>query len=588
MSKVTIVSPKIYIKEVINSLYALGVLHIQDYTPKEGISIGTPLKDAEKISELILDLHNIKSQISTGGKTEKKENVSTKEAEGYLKSLKSRISALVSEMGSIHEGVKALEKEKEELGFLSSAGISSLDALKGYENFELSFGYTSNPEALKKPDVEVFYSKKTGKIYPVAVLYKKNRKLPIDEIKLGIRGEGPVSSRLAEVTDRIEKLDSRKSGIEKELEKIARDESGKLNYIESMLLEKITKSEAPLKFASSDYAFLASGWVPVKNGQKLLERLSEISANIFAKLEEAGEEEEVPTKMDNPNPVRPFEFFLGLYSLPKYNEIEPSFLVFLTFPFFFGFMLGDIGYGLIVLVLGLALRAKKKHALVDIIIAASFFTILFGFVFGEAFGEEHIFSVELHPYLHRLKSTSELIAASAIIGLVHINMGFIMGFLNERRHHGFRRAFMGKISWIGVQAAGILFLLNSMGIVSVDMTAVLALGVLSLLSIVKSEGMFGIIELPSLVSNILSYFRLAAIGLASAALAVVVNDLAGTAFQQGGFMTAVGVLVLVMGHAINLGLGILGPFLQSMRLHYVEMFPKFYKGSGKSYEPFGK
>lgn len=585
MNRVTIVSPKIYLKEVIDSLYSMGVLHIKDYIPRGNFSIGKPMDDAEKISELILDLQSIKTHISL---PEGAEELGMKAIESLLKNTKARITALNSEIMAINERRKALEKEKEELEFLSNAGIESLDALGGYENFELAFGYAANPASIKKQDVEVFFSKKIGRVCPVAVLFRKGKKpkLPLEEIKLTLEGKGNVTEKLEEAGKELEELERKKAEIGKRLEEIAAESGKKLNYAESLLFERIKKSEAPLKFASTEYAFLVNGWVPAKNSKKLVERLSATSKNIFAKIEEVGDEE-APTKLDNPRAVRPFEFFLNLYSLPKYDEIEPSFLIFLSFPLFFGFMLGDIGYGLIVLLLSIFLRTKNK-ALFDIMIAASLVTIFFGFVFGEAFGSEHILGIELHPYFHRIEGINELIIASAIIGLVHINMGLIMGFVNELHRHGFAKAFMGKISWMGIQIAGILFLLDIIGVVSADPAVPAAIFVISLLGIIKSEGMLGIIELPSIISNILSYFRLAAIGLASASLAVVINNLAGPAFQQGGFMTIVGVFVLLTGHAINLALGVIGPFLQSMRLHYVELLPKFYKGSGKPYEPFGK
>src|SRR3989338_9202505 len=145
MNRVTIVSPKIYLREVIDALYAMGVLHIKDYIPRGNISIGKPMDDAEKISELILDLQSIKSHISfpkTGA-----EELGMKAIESLLKSVKARATALNSEMSAIREKRKALEKEKEELEFLSNAGIERLDALRGYENFELAFGYAANPEA---------------------------------------------------------------------------------------------------------------------------------------------------------------------------------------------------------------------------------------------------------------------------------------------------------------------------------------------------------------------------------------------------------------------------------------------------------
>ena len=97
----------------------------------------------------------------------------------------------------------------------------------------------------------------------------------------------------------------------------------------------------------------------------------------------------------------------------------------------------------------------------------------------------------------------------------------------------------------------------------------------------------GLVELPSLLSNILSYARLAAVGLASASLAILINNMAGGMFQAGGLFVIMGMLVLLIGHTINILLGMLDSFLQSLRLHYVEMFTKFYHGNGTPYKPFG-
>jgi V/A-type H+/Na+-transporting ATPase subunit I len=584
MTRVTIISPKTHMKGVIDALYDLKVLHIRDYIPDEsGLGMGTPLKDAEKISEIMLDIQNIKSHIKPPPISIYQKFNGT---EKYVKKVKSKVNSIASEISSISEKIKSLEKEKEDLKFLSNAGVKDLGSLGGYRNFELVFGYSENPENIK--GTAVIYSKKVGKKYPVIVLVKKGQKVNIEEIKISLASGGKTVHKIRETEEEMEKLREKLSENEKKLKSIGTEDGPRINHIEFVLMEKIKKSEAPLKFASSEFAFLVNGWMPDKNKNNLIERLYALNKNIFVKFEEVTDPEEVPVKMNNPDPVRSFEFFLQLYSLPKYHEIEPSFLIFLSFPFFFGFMLGDIGYGLVILALSLILRSRKKSALLDIMILASMTTMFFGIVFGEFFGSEEILGLHLTPFFHRLEHINQLIVVSAIIGLVHINMGIILGFINELRHHGFMRAATAKLSWIGIELAGILFIFNSTGILAVNNIVIGGLFVLSLIGLIKGEGAIGIVELPSLLSNVLSYFRLAAIGLASAALAIVVNNLAGPMFNQGGFMVLVGVLVLVVGHTINLALGIIGPFLQSMRLHYVEMFTKFYKGSGKSYEPFGK
>jgi len=590
MSRVTIVSPKTYLKSVIDVLYELKVLHINDYLPKEGIGIGTPLKDAEKVSKLILDLQSIRFLLEMPNISTKKK-MTLKEIESYLKDLKSQVPAISNKISKFNEALKMVQKRREELEFLSDAGIKDLESLESLDNFEMIFGYTADIEKLKNmKDVQVFHSKKATKVHPVAILVKKGKKLnvKIDEIYISVRGKGKVEEKINQAVREIEDLSNKKKDAEKEMKKIAEKHGGTLNYVEVMLLEKIKKSEAPLKFASSEYAFLVNGWIPEKNEDALIKKITEISNNIFVKFEKPSEEDEVPTKINNPALVKPYQFFLNLYSIPSYREIDPSFLIFLTFPLFYGFILGDVGYGAILLAIGLIMRVKTKHALIDILIMSSITTMMFGFIFGEAFGAEEIFGYHLSPYINRIHDINQLMIVSAAIGLVHINLGFVFGFINEYHHHGLTKAIMAKMSWIGVQIAVILFALNSLGYTSINIYIIAAIGIASFLMIVKAEGMFGIVELPSLISNVLSYLRLAAVGLASAALAIVVNDFAGKFFATGGIMMVAGVITLVVGHGINFALGILGAFLHSMRLHYVEMFTKFYGGSGKEYEPFGE
>ena len=110
---------------------------------------------------------------------------------------------------------------------------------------------------------------------------------------------------------------------------------------------------------------------------------------------------------------------------------------------------------------------------------------------------------------------------------------------------------------------------------------------LSILMLLKGEGVKGLMELPSIFTNILSYARLMAIGLSSVVLAVIINDSAKEFFHKGGIFILIGMLILVIGHIINIMLGLLGSFLHSLRLHYVEFFSKFFHGGAKKYQPFG-
>ncbi|MBI2549417.1 V-type ATP synthase subunit I [Candidatus Woesearchaeota archaeon] len=375
-------------------------------------------------------------------------------------------------------------------------------------------------------------------------------------------------------------INQQKEEIKKSVTEIIRDNT--------ILTRELEKLEAPLLFRKTKRVYCVKGFVPSDKLMELRRRLKERIGNAYYLEDEAiSRKKDAPVLLENPGAVKPFEMFLNLYALPKYSEIDPSMITFLTFPLIFGAMLGDIGYGIITLLIFLVMKkfVPQIKGFLNILILASLWTILFGVVFGEFFGTEVILGYELHPYIHRLEDINQLLVFAIIIGIVHINIGLILGFINEYRMHGFKAAFLEKASWmllqIGAGAIGYGIYADTSifpGIIIVIVSAVL---------IYAGEGVKGLVELPGIFSNILSYARIMAIGLSSAALAVVINEFAAELFHQGIGGIIGGILLLLVGHFINILLGLLGPFLHSLRLHYVEMFSKFYKGGGKPFHPFG-
>jgi len=417
---------------------------------------------------------------------------------------------------------------------------------------------------------------------------------------------------------------------ERKLKYLAIEHKKDLLDYEVHLLEEIKKAELPLQFATTSKSVIATGFVPKKSFETItaaLDRATNHAVHIEELPIDHHAQEAVPVLLHNSKKIKNFEILTRLYELPSYFELDPTSLLFLTFPLFYGIMLGDVGYGLVLFFLFFFLKRKVPDAKAwfNVLMYAAVMSILFGAVFGEYFGFEHVgvetgeslcgnLGVCLHkevivshgeshvvyafPHLlNRAHDTVSLLGTdiltilivSVIVGVLHLNFGLALGFINVYRSHGLKLAILEKVSWIVMQIGLVLFVLSKMNLIIIPWFVGAALLVLSVVMIYMGEGAKGIVEIPGLFSNMLSYMRLGALGLASVVLAVVINEgLAMPLMEKGGIFVVIALLIMIFGHGINIALGVIGPFLHGIRLHYVEFYSKFFKGGGIEYIPFGK
>jgi V/A-type H+-transporting ATPase subunit I len=301
--------------------------------------------------------------------------------------------------------------------------------------------------------------------------------------------------------------------------------------------------------------------------------------------------ERAPVELKNPLPAQPFESLVNLLALPRYGHIDPTQLMAFFMPIFFGMILGDVGYGALVLVLCLWLMRKMKKGVardvLTVLAMGAGWSILFGFLYGEAFG-----TLGEHWGMHALwferaspENVAGLLLMTIGVGAVHVTLGLILGvweaIRSRSRNHLLERGGM-LLGLIGLFfIVGVLTDYLPQGL----MTPAIVGMIIGIVLLGASLGWLGIlmgpIEFISLIGNILSYLRIAAIGLASVYLAKVANDMAG---MVGNLI--VGVIVAVLIHALNLVMGAFSPTIHSLRLHYVEFFRKFYESGGRPYQPF--
>jgi len=318
---------------------------------------------------------------------------------------------------------------------------------------------------------------------------------------------------------------------------------------------------------------------------------------------------------------------MDTYSRPGYSELDPTIFLSIIFPIFFGFILGDVAYGLVLLAVSYGLRKVVKgeagKKLLVVLRNLSISSIIFGLLFSEFLGFPLPWApIGINRHLNIGTNSSGhapdvvlLLVLSAWIGILHITLGRLIHIRNAsvrfRNHKSHRnKVILGQTGWIFVMW-GLLLIIWSIAAIPLmpDLTALPQivsgfnvagiLGTVMLLTGVAGiaqDNILELTELPTVLSHVLSYTRLAAVGLSSVAIAMVTNYIAiGLIIEPalndlsliGIVVIVFGIVVFLLGHTLNTVLGLVGGGLHSIRLHYVEFFTKFYLGGGKKYNPFG-
>lgn len=400
----------------------------------------------------------------------------------------------------------------------------------------------------------------------------------------------PLPEKVKTVRERSNTLAAEGAAIDAQLRSDAETVRPVCERTHEWLQQQLALLKTTALVYGTDNCFVLFGWIPSAELEALQAELAKaFRGTVVVEEKEILEHdlETVPVTLRNPPWLQPFELLVKLLPLPRYTSFDPTPFIGIFFPLFFGMILGDIGYGALLLIASRVLMGAKRKPLQQagrIFAISSVYAIVFGVLYGECFGELGQEWLGLRTgWIDRRTSIMPMFYFAVAAGSVHVCVGLVLGALTalkgkQKKEAAFRVASALLVVCIaGIMAsyfAPVALLVRRPLIV----TALILAPVLLL-----TGGLLAPFELLRSLGNIVSYARIMAVGLASVLLAYVANRLAGAAGSVW-----VGVAVAVLLHAFNLVLGVFAPTVHALRLHYVEFFGKFFEPGGRRYEPLRK
>ena len=376
-----------------------------------------------------------------------------------------------------------------------------------------------------------------------------------------------------------------------------------LKFAEDHLLNDLLRKKQSLEVTYFGDDVAINGWI-LADKCRLFRELLSVSFDseeysIVLSTVKSKDLDNVPIKLQNSRLFTVYERLTEMYSMPRYNEIDPTPVMAIFYLIFFGMMVADLGYGFAIFIVGLFIKKgmnvkRSTKSLVDFLFFLSFPVMGWGLVFGSFFGLPLPFSL-----IDSQIDVIPLIFVSLILGYIHIMAGLVIQMLNQVKLKNYFEMLTGGLAWFSTFFGGGLMIL---GAVVVNIAAIFWIGAVLLaaglgMTVVVpavqygsrwylgvGKGLYSLYGATSYLGDFVSYARLMALGIAGGSVALAFNTILG--FLPLPARLTLGIVLAVGLHALNMFLTFLSAYVHGIRLQFIEFFGKFYTGGGKRFEPF--
>lgn len=413
--------------------------------------------------------------------------------------------------------------------------------------------------------------------------------------------DGLPAEDLQQVKQQSQQLNDEEKEIKQQLKQMIDDQDA-LSVVAEYLDSKIIRKKNNEQLLRSQHAVAISGWVAIEDTAAMENTVAQITkGNYYLEYQQVAEKEikEVPILLKNSAWVKPFEGLVRMYSLPQYDELDPTPFMAPFYMVAFGMMVADIGYGLL-LFLAIFFAKKFFHLSASMKENLTLFelcaipTILWGLIYGNFFGFE--FSFQL---LSAQTDVNQILLLSVLFGYIQIMFGLVLKFyiLWKKKSQKLQAAFQAG-SWmlflisVALLAAGMTIApesqLQTIGLVMIIISLVCVVVGGSLESKTLGgkigSGLYSLMDVTGYVGDLISFTRLMALGVAGGSIAAAFNLILSYLPVAARF--TVGILLFVALHGLNIFLSYLSAYVHGIRLQYLEFFGKFFTGGGRAFVPF--